>query len=201
MMLLSTLRGPFAGAALLAALAAAPTQATAKDAMAKEAMAKTTPASATAVDTAAMPDEAMTATFVGSWKGRGEVLPKIGQKRPFRVTCDFELTNTGASMNIDGECGALFVKRGVTVDLTLKDGEATGTYDASLRTGIAQLSGRRDGNVIDLEIRWNGEVNGDLTAEMRIEAETSDKMRLLITDKDPETGESVQTTDITLERA
>ena len=131
---------------------------------------------------AGMDDSTLLGQFVGKWSGRGKVLPKIDGSRPFNVKCDFDLTNEGASSVIDGECGALFIKRPVRVTLALDDGQATGTYDAKLRTGVADLSGEREGDVIDMTIMWNGEVNGDLEASMRIETGGTDTLRLLITD-------------------
>ena len=147
-----------------------------------------------------MDDVTMLRSFSGAWTGRGQVLPKISDKRPFNVKCDFELSNEGTSITIAGTCGALFVKRPVEVVLAFEDGRATGTYDAQLRTGIATLEGKRDGAVIDLEIRWNGEVNGDEIASMRIETLGPDELRMLITDLDPETGQAVETSDITLKQ-
>lgn len=143
---------------------------------------------------------AMLAQMSGKWSGRGRVLPNIEQERAFNVKCEFDLTNTDASATIDGECGALFVKRPVKVVLNFDGAETTGTYDANLRTGIAQLNGTREGDIIDLEITWNGEVNGDDTATMRIDTSTPNELQLLITDIDPATGQTIETSDITLER-
>lgn len=148
-------------------------------------------------------EDAMAAMLVemdGKWAGRGRVLPNIEQERAFNVKCEFDLSHEERSATIDGECGALFIKRPVKVVLNFDGTETTGTYDAQLRTGVAQLNGTREGDVIDLEITWNGEVNGDDTATMRIDTSKPNELQLLITDIDPATGKTVETSDITLER-
>lgn len=136
----------------------------------------------------------------GPWTARGEVLPSLSMERPFRVKCDFTVDSSDRSFDLDGECGALFVKRPVRTAL-VREGEAiTGTYEADLRTGTATLTGRERDGAIEMDVEWGGEVNGDETARMRIVRE-GDKLRVQTIDIDPATGEEVTTTDLLLERS
>ena len=153
------------------------------------------------LETAAIgvPDD-LSALVTGRWTGRGEVLVKMSQARPYNVRCDFEGGGDRASITMEGECGALFVKRGIAFALNQTETGLTGTYDAALRTGVADLVGTRAGDKVDLEIDWNGEVNGDTVASMSIERQGEDALRIVVRDLDPETGEERITTDLSLTR-
>ena len=136
----------------------------------------------------------------GAWEGRGEVFVNMEQERPFNVRCDLTVDASDTTFDLDGECGALFVKRPIRVSLT-REGEAiTGTYDADLRTGIATMEGGETDGAIEMEITWGGEVNGDTTADMRIVRDGEDGLRIVFTDIDPATGEDRTTSDLVLER-
>ena len=136
----------------------------------------------------------------GTWTGRGTVLPTFEQKTPFRVKCEFEVSDDGTDFVIDGECGALFVTRRINVTLQDTDGDIEGTYEAGLRTGIATLSGTRDGPTIDLEVTWGGEVNGDTEGTMLIERVSEDALRIVFRDMNPATGQDEITSEFELQR-
>lgn len=145
--------------------------------------------------------EALSELVAGRWSGRGEVLVKMTQTRPYDVKCDFEGGGeSDGELTMAGECGALFVKRGIKFALAQTGDALEGTYDASLRTGVAALSGTRTGDMVDLRIVWNGEVNGDTEASMTIERQGEDALRILVRDVDPATGEERVTTDLSLTR-
>ena len=139
-------------------------------------------------------------TLSGMWEGRGEVFANMEQERPFNVRCDLNVDATDTTFALDGECGALFVKRPIRVTLEREGDAITGTYDADLRTGLATLEGAETDGAIEMEITWGGEVNGDLTADMRIVREGEDGLRIVFTDIDPATGEDRTTSDLVLER-
>ena len=136
--------------------------------------------------------------LTGQWTGRGTVLPSLDMERPFNVKCTFTAEADDATFDLDGECGALFMKRPVRTSLVaMADGRLTGVYDADLRSGQASLEGAADGTRIDLDVEWGDEVNGDRTARMLIERE-GEALRIRTMDLDPATGEEVTTTDLTL---
>ena len=137
----------------------------------------------------------------GAWEGSGEVLVNMGQQTPFTVKCDLTVDASDTTFALDGECGALFVKRPIKVSLTREGETITGTYDAELRTGQATLEGAETDGAIEMEITWGGEVNGDTTADMRIVRDGEDGLRIVFTDTDPATGETRTTSDLVLERA
>ena len=158
------------------------------------------PATAENEAVVAMPQNGLAIGMAGTWSGRGTVLPSFEQEKPFRVKCEFDVSGDESSVSLDGECGALFVKRKVAVALTEGENGITGTYDAALRTGIAELSGTKEGNTIDLEVNWGGEVNGDTEGTMVIERTGENALRIVFRDVNPASGEEEVTTQFELTR-
>lgn len=138
--------------------------------------------------------------MVGQWVGGGEVIPNLSEERPYTVKCEFTSEAEDGAFDLDGECGVLFIKRGITVSLQRDGDTVTGTYDANLRTGLATLTGDYHPDSMDLNITWGGDVNGDTEAAMRIERADADTLRIMVTDVDPATNEDVVTSDLTLTR-
>ena len=138
-------------------------------------------------------------SFQGNFTGKGTV--KVNTDAPaVNVSCRFDSDATSSSLSLDGTCRGLVVAtRAISADLRSRGTRYTGTYVGS-RTGPAQLSGRRSGNAINLGIRWAKEVNGDRTAQMRVEKNGEDGIRLIVIDVDPKTGERVTTSRIDLRR-
>ena len=149
----------------------------------------------------ATPAEGLATGMTGTWSGRGTVLPNFKQKKPLRVKCEFDVTGSETTVNLDGECGALFVKRKVALALTEGESGITGTYDAALRTGVAELAGTKDGDTIDLEIDWGGEVNGDSEGTLIIERTGADALRIMFRDLNPFSGKEEITTEFELTRS
>lgn len=89
--------------------------------------------------------------------------------------------------------------REISADLKATGRGYSGVYIGS-RTGPAQLNGSRSGNALNLGIRWAKEVNGDRKAQLTVEKTGSDSMRLTVTDTDPETGKTMVTSRIDLQR-
>ena len=79
------------------------------------------------------------------------------------------------------------------------DGETyTGSY-VGAGTGTAGLAGSRQGDTINLAIRWAKEVNGDREALLRME-KTAGGMTITTIDTDMATGEEIVTSEIKLTR-
>jgi hypothetical protein len=138
-------------------------------------------------------------TFSGNWGGNGSV--RIRTAMPsMRVNCKLASTVSATSMSLVGQCTSLTIfSRPLSATVTTNGKRYTGTYVGS-RTGPATLSGTRSGDALDLEIRWAKNINGDRSAQLRIEKIGDDKMRMTTVDKDPLTGKSVVTSQIDLRR-
>lgn len=137
--------------------------------------------------------------FSGDWKGSGMVLTRIGAK-PVNVNCGFDINAGSANLSMKGNCrGLLVVRRSISADLRFNGRSYTGTYVGP--SGMpSSLSGSRQGNVINLGVRWAKITNGDRAATMTVEKIADNRLRLQTIDKDPATGKSVVTSRIDLSR-
>ena len=135
----------------------------------------------------------------GNWTGKGTVKVRADSK-PMNVSCTFASDTTVDSLSLDGKCtGMVVFSRAISANLKTTGGNYRGSY-VGAGTGTAGLNGKRSGNSINLGIRWAKEVNGDKVAMMSIEKVGANGMRLTTTDKHPETGASIVTSQITLKR-
>ncbi|GAC1043548.1 hypothetical protein [Rhizobium sp. No.120] len=135
----------------------------------------------------------------GDWSGSGRVLRKIGGS-PINVSCKFNIQAPGSSIAMQGNCrGLLVVNRPVSAQLTARGSRYSGTY-VGPSGAASQLSGSRQGSVINLAVRWARLVNGDRSANMSIRAQRSDQLTIQTTDRDPNSGKSVVTSEINLRR-
>ncbi|MEW9523293.1 hypothetical protein MRBLRH8O_001087 [Agrobacterium radiobacter] len=135
----------------------------------------------------------------GTWAGKGTVITRIGMP-PINVNCTLNSNAGTSSLNMSGTClGLLVVKRAIAADLSEKGGRYSGAYTGPSGRPSA-LSGTRQGNAINLTVRWNRDINGDRVAAMTIEKVGQNGLRLRTTDKDGRTGKTVVTSDIRLVR-
>ncbi|MDL2400982.1 hypothetical protein [Rhizobium mayense] len=135
----------------------------------------------------------------GKWTGKGTILRRIGTS-PINVACTFALTTSGPSLSMRGNCrGMLVVSRPISADLRVSGTQYNGVY-VGPAGGRSGLSGKRQGNTIDLAVHWAKEVNGNRTAKMTIQEVGGSGLNLRTIDRDPKTGKSVITSDIALRR-
>ena len=135
----------------------------------------------------------------GNWTGTGTVIRRIGMS-PINVTCTFASMATTSSLSMRGNCrGLLVMSRAISADLKVSGARYSGVY-VGPSGGRSGLSGRRQGNTIDLAVHWAKEVNGDWTADMAIQKIGGNSLNLRTIDRDPTTGKSVITSDIALRR-
>ncbi|KQQ46701.1 hypothetical protein ASF69_05760 [Rhizobium sp. Leaf311] len=148
----------------------------------------------------AMADEAQfLSTLKGSWKGTGTVTTRIGA-RPIKVNCTFDSAASGPSLRMNGTCrGLVVVRRAISADLSANGPRYRGNYVGPSGRPSA-LSGSRNGNSINLAIRWTRDINGDREAAMTITKVGNSGLRLRTTDKDGAGGPTVVTADINLTR-
>ncbi|RWM29294.1 hypothetical protein [Mesorhizobium sp.] len=138
-------------------------------------------------------------SFQGSFAGDGTF--KVSASAPtVNISCTFKSGATSTSLSLDGKCrGLILMTRAISADLKANGAGYTGVYVGS-RTGPAQLNGSREGNALNLGIRWAKEVNGDRKAQLTVEKTGRDGMRLTVTDTDPKTGKTMVTSRIDLRR-
>lgn len=136
----------------------------------------------------------------GNWTGKGTVRVRTDAS-PVSVTCRFNSDSTANSLSLDGNCrGLVVVSRAISADLKASGQKYAGSY-VGAGTGTAGLSGVRNGDALNLGIRWAREVNGDRQARMTVEKVGDKGMRLTTVDVDPKTGKSVVTSQINLRRS
>lgn len=135
----------------------------------------------------------------GSWTGTGKVLRKIGDA-PINVSCRFTISAPGSSISMRGNCrGLLIISRAISAQLTARGNRYSGTYTGP-SGATSQLSGSRQGDVINLAVRWARLVNGDRDASMTIRRQGDGQLTLRTIDKDLSSGKSVVTSEINLHR-
>lgn len=135
----------------------------------------------------------------GEWSGTGSVRPRISAPA-INVRCSFALQAEASTLSMNGACrGLLVVRRTIGADLQASGGRYRGTYVGPGGVPSA-LSGSRQGNAINLSIRWGREVNDDRRANMTIRKVGDAGLTLTTTDRDPATGRQVVTSEINLRR-
>ncbi|GES49584.1 hypothetical protein Rhsp01_22010 [Rhizobium sp. NBRC 114257] len=135
----------------------------------------------------------------GSWTGTGKVLRKIGDP-PINVSCRFTISAPGSSISMRGNCrGLLTINRAISAQLTARGNRYSGTYTGP-SGATSQLSGSRQGDVINLAVRWARLVNGDRDANMTIRRQGNSQLTLRTIDKDLSSGKAIVTSEINLHR-
>ncbi len=139
------------------------------------------------------------ASLQGSLKGSG--FAKLRTNRgAINLTCSFRSVAQKSSLSLSGTCRGLgLVTRQIDARLDVSGARYRGTYTGAA-SGPATLSGRRSGETIELQVKWSKEINGDKSANMRIERTRGNGIRILTIDRDPESGKSVVTSQIDLKR-
>lgn len=135
----------------------------------------------------------------GNWTGTGKVLRTIGGS-PINVSCRFNISAPGSSIAMKGNCrGLLVINRAISANLTARGARYSGTYTGPSGAS-SQLSGSRQGDVINLAVHWARMVNGDRNANMAIRKQGNNQLTIRTIDRDLSSGKSVVTSDINLRR-
>lgn len=133
--------------------------------------------------------------LAGNWQGSGQVRLTPDAK-PMKVSCSLDSQASASAINMDGACRALAVfSRKIGADLKANGASYTGSYVGS-RRGTAQLSGKRSGRTLNLQVKWPGTKE----ASMQVASLSNDRMRLVTREPHPETGEQVVTAQIDFSR-
>jgi len=136
----------------------------------------------------------------GSWSGSGSVRIDADSS-PVNVSCKFNSDTTSSSMALDGSCtGLVVISRDIGATINTDGSRYSGIYRGS-STGPAALNGKQSGNALNLAVRWAADVNGDRSAQLKLEKVGDNGMRLTTLDKDPKTGKSVVISKIDLRRS
>jgi hypothetical protein len=137
--------------------------------------------------------------FDGKWSGSGLVQRNEGEN-PTQVNCTVR-GNTGANgIAIGGTCRAyVLFTREIGAELTYdpKTERYTGVYRGS-KIGPARLSGKRQGDALNLTVTWPKEVYGDRKANMTIRNTGGGTFSFVVTDE--VNGQRVTTTNLTLRK-
>ncbi|MCP1200138.1 hypothetical protein [Notoacmeibacter sp. MSK16QG-6] len=134
----------------------------------------------------------------GKWSGKGDTyLDRLGKE--LSVSCDFSIDRKQTDVSLEGECGALFLKRAIGIQLNPKDGgKIDGTYLA-LKEGPTRLEGQLTApDTMSLTMHWPKVVMGDRIATMKLIRTGPDSFRQIVSDK--QNGKERVTSDITFER-
>jgi hypothetical protein len=137
--------------------------------------------------------------FQGSWAGSGSI-QRNAQSSPWRVGCTVDGNPGQNKIDIKGNCrAAVIVQRAIGANLVYDPGSGLyrGVYTGS-RVGPARLSGRRNGDVINLTISWPRPVNGDTEARLMIRNEGRGELRITVADNLTPGGPIQQTSNIVL---
>ncbi|MCG5481711.1 hypothetical protein [Sinorhizobium alkalisoli] len=149
--------------------------------------------------TAQADEQTFLASLEGDWVGRGSVRLRA-DSAPINVSCSFDTESAGPALSMRGSCrGLIVVSRAISADLRFDGRRYRGTY-VGPKGGRSRLTGARQGNAINLAVRWAEPVNGDHRANMVLRKVGENGMQLTTIDVDPNTGNRVATSDIDLRR-
>jgi len=133
----------------------------------------------------------------GKWSGKGTVLTRIGGKS-VNVSCNVDFSAGADDLAMQGSCRALaVVSRSISAALKASGTRYSGTYTGPSGQP-SSLSGTRQGDSINLAVRWARNINGDRKAMMTIAKLGENRLRLQTIDNDPASGKSVVTSRIDL---
>lgn len=135
----------------------------------------------------------------GSWAGGGMVRIRANMS-PINISCNFNSQATGLALSMAGVCrGMLLISRTIDAKLRYGGSSYSGSYIGP-RGGRAGLNGSRQGDAINLTIRWAKEVNGDRRADLILRKVGANGMQLTTVDVDPASGKRIVTSEINLKR-
>ena len=138
-------------------------------------------------------EQAFINLFAGSWAGSATV---IKNAVPWQVSCRVVGTPAPNHITIEGNCSLSIISVRIAADITYdpKSGRYSGTYIGA-EAGPARVSGRRNGNVLNLAITWPRPINGDTRARMTIENGGAGSLRMTTFDNVVSGGPEVRTSD------
>ena len=139
--------------------------------------------------------------FKGKFSGSGQV-SRNEAENPTNVRCTMNGNASESSVSMSGTCrAAVIFSRKISADLKVDEsGRYTGTYVGS-SIGPARLTGKRNGDAVNLTITWPQPVRGDTTAQMTIRNSGNGSLAITITDEVPAGGPKAQVSNISLNQS
>lgn len=138
-------------------------------------------------------------SLAGEWAGGG-MMKRTTSSSPINLDCNFHSKSDGEAFSMTGICrGMIVLQREVSAQLTATGNQYAGRYIGP-SGGVSNLSGGRSGDAINLAVRWSKLINGDRSANMTIQRVGDNSIRIRTVDRDPESGQQVVTSEITLRR-
>ncbi|MBW6423814.1 hypothetical protein KX729_20345 [Rhizobium sp. XQZ8] len=136
----------------------------------------------------------------GQWTGGGKVLTKLGGQN-VNVSCSMQSDANSSRFSMDGTCRAMVVvSRSFKADVQASGASYSGNY-VGASGKPSRLAGSRQGNTISLDVTWANEIYGDKAARMTIQKVGENGLRIRTIDRDPESGKSIITTQLDLQRS
>lgn len=137
--------------------------------------------------------------FGGSWSGSGMI---VKDATAWQVSCRALGNPSPNRLTIEGDCSVLILSVRIAADITYDpaSGRYSGTYIGA-KVGPAHVSGKRNGDVVNLVITWPKPVNGDTRARMTILNSGSGSLRIAVYDNVTPGGAEQGTSDLSLSRA
>ncbi len=134
--------------------------------------------------------------FKGNWTGAGTVTKDA---LSVHVSCSAVGEPGDNHIVVQGNCGIAMISRPMIADLTYDpaSGRYSGTYIGA-KVGPARLSGKRNGNVVELTITYPKPVNGDTKATLVIENAGAGSLRIMINDRPAPGAPMERTSDLVL---
>lgn len=152
------------------------------------------------VQSASASEEQFLKSIEGRWTGGGLVLRELGGQK-VKVTCNMQSNASAARFRMDGSCRALVViSRGFNANVSASGNRYTGTY-VGVSGKPSRLVGSRNGNTISFDVTWANEIYGDRKARMEIRKVGEDGLQISTIDRDPKSGKTIVTTQLSLRKS
>ena len=134
--------------------------------------------------------------FDGSWAGSGMIL---NNGTSLRVSCRAHGKAVANRVTVEGDRSLGFISMKIAADIAYDptSGRYVGTYLGD-PVGLAHVSGKRSGDVVNLVIAWPKLVNGDTRGRMTITNSGSGSLRIVVLDNITPGGQERWTSDLSL---
>jgi hypothetical protein len=137
--------------------------------------------------------------FDGSWSGSGMI---VRNGTSLEVSCRAQGQALGNHLSFAGDCSLGFVSMKIAADIRYDptSGRYVGSYLGD-PVGVAGVSGKRSGDVVNFDITWPKIVNGDTRARMMIVNSGGGSLRIVVFDNVAPGGREQWTSDLRLSSA
>jgi hypothetical protein len=128
-------------------------------------------------------------SFAGQWSGGGPY-KRTARTPAVNIKCTLNGARSGNRIKVGGTCrAAIVIKRTIAMDVTYDPSSDAyrGTYKGEM-DGLAELSGKRQGDSVTFQVAWPEVLNGDRSATMTIGTDGDGTMHLRMSDRSSPDG-------------